>query len=114
MKMVEVSELAQLMKSIHTDAKQWRKSLSKGEMVEADGDIFRLLTESTPTNANVKGPVFEGFSAHYQEQLNNFLETNSVDLAIAQYNNLVAACVQCHQSYCTGPIPTIEKLYIKD
>lgn len=114
MQMAEESELALLMKAIHEDAKTWRAHLEEGKMVEADGDIYAALTESEPTNKNVEGPVFEGMSMNYQQKLNAFLAASEIDLAREEYNNLVTACVQCHQNYCTGPIPTIKKLYLTE
>jgi hypothetical protein len=114
MKMAQVSELALLMKEMHVQAKGWREMLLNEDLPHADVELYTRLVGSTPTNANVKGPVFEGFSANYQQQLDAFLQARSIDLARAQYNNLVRSCVQCHQSYCHGPIPTIEKLYIPE
>lgn len=112
MVMAEVSELAALMKEIHADAKNWRTALLEGKTVSADPEIYSRLTESEPTNKNVEGPVFEGLSQHYQSKLSAFLAASEIDLAKKEYNNLVSACVQCHQNYCHGPIPTIEKLYL--
>jgi hypothetical protein len=74
--------------------------------------IYEALVTSTPTKPEVKGPVYEGFAANYQEKLNAFLAARELDLASGAYNNLVEACVACHKSYCPGPIPTIEKLYV--
>lgn len=112
MVMAEVSELAALMKEIHADAKDWRTALIDGEMVTAEADIYTRLTESEPTNKNVEGPAFNGMSQHYQSKLSSFLAASDIDLAKKEFNNLVSACVQCHQNYCQGPIPTIEKLYL--
>ncbi|MCA1752342.1 MAG: hypothetical protein LC670_11245 [Flavobacteriales bacterium] len=112
MVMAEVSELAALMKEIHADAKDWRTALLNGETVTADTDIYTRLTESEPTNKNVEGPAFNGMSQHYQSKLSAFLAASDIELAKKEYNNLVSACVQCHQNYCHGPIPTIEKLYL--
>ena len=113
-KMAEFSELALLMKKIHLDAKDWKASLESGEMIEDSIAIYKLLVESTPTKAEVKGPVFEGFAASYQANLDAFLAAEDIDLAKSAYNNLVSTCVTCHQSYCPGPIPTIEKLYLPE
>lgn len=113
-KMAEFSELAILMKAIHEDAKEWRSKLVEGELVTDSVAIFEALITSTPTKAEVKGPVFEGFAANYQEKLDAFLAAKDVNLASGAYNNLVEACVACHQSYCPGPIPTIEKLYVPE
>jgi cytochrome c556 len=110
--MAEFSELALLMKEIHRDAKDWRSTLVAGELVTDSVAIYEALVTSTPTKAEVKGPVFEGYAAAYQEKLDAFLAARDQEMAKSSYNQLVTACVSCHQSYCPGPIPTIEKLYI--
>ncbi len=114
MKMTKPSELALLMKEIHKDAKGWRTDLLSGMLHKERVEIYNKLASSKPTKANVEGPAFLAFSANYQKALDGFTDAQSLDLAKGAYNNLVTACVQCHQSYCTGPIPTIEKLYIKN
>lgn len=111
-KMAEFSELALLMKAIHADAKNWRSKLVAGELVTDSVAIYEALVTSTPTDSGVKGPVFEGLAANYQDKLNAFLAAKNADLAKGEYNNLVRACVACHSEYCPGPIPTIEKLYV--
>jgi len=113
-KMVEFSELAMLMKGIHEDAKGWRSKLVSGELVTDSVAIYEALVTSTPTKAEVKGPVYEGFAANYQQKLDAFMAARDLSLAKGTYNNLVEACVACHQSYCPGPIPTIEKLYVPE
>ncbi len=113
MKMTQPSELALLMKEIHVNAKNWRDDLMQGKLPADSTEIYNRIVGSTPTNPNVTGPVFDGFSMNYQGALDGFLEANNIDLAREAYNNMVTACIQCHQSYCTGPIPTIKKLYVK-
>ncbi len=110
----EFSELANLMKQIHKDAKNWRQQIVNGELVTDSVSIYDALVESTPTKPEVKGPVFEGMAANYQTQLDAFLAAEDIDLAKSAYNNLVTACVSCHQTYCPGPVKTIKKLYVKD
>jgi len=112
MKMTEWSELAKLMRQIHKDAKDWRKQIVDGELVTGTVSIYAALIESTPTKEEVKGPVFEGMAANYQTQLDAFLAAEDIDLAKSAYNNLVGACISCHQSYCPGPVKTIQKLYV--
>jgi cytochrome c556 len=113
-KMAEFSELAMLMKQIHKDAKDWRSKIVEGELVTDSIAIYSALVESTPTDADVTGPVFEGMAAAYQDKLDAFLSAKNIDLAKSSYNNLVASCVSCHQVYCPGPIPTIKKLYVSE
>jgi cytochrome c556 len=114
MKMAEFSELAKLMREIHKDAKQWRSQVVAGQMVSDSVAIYRALVESTPTKEEVQGPVFEGMAANYQSKLDAFLAAENIDLAKSSYNNLVTACISCHQEYCPGPIKTIKKLYVKE
>lgn len=112
--MPEFSELANLMKQIHKDAKIWRNQIVNGEPVTDSISIYEALVESTPTKPAVKGPVFEGMAANYQTRLDVFLAAKDIDLAKSAYNNLVGACISCHQSYCPGPVKTIEKLYVPE
>jgi cytochrome c556 len=114
LKMAEWSELAKLMRQIHKDAKQWRSKIVNGELVTDSVAIYDALVESTPTKSEVKGPVFEGMAANYQTQLDAFLAAEDIDLAKSAYNNLVGACISCHQSYCPGPVKTIKKLYVPE
>jgi len=114
MKMAEWSELALLMRDIHKDAKNWRASIDAGKLVQDSVDIYSTMVNSTPTDSLVKGPVFEGFSQHYQSALDSFLLAGNIELAKVKYNNLVSSCISCHQEYCPGPIKTIEKLYFTE
>jgi len=112
MKMAEFSELALLMKEIHEDAKKWKAELEAGEQPADSLKIYEKIVTSTPTKAEVKGPVFEGFAAMYQARLDSLFHAGELDMAKDAYNNLISSCVDCHGQYCPGPIPTIEKLYI--
>lgn len=114
MKMAEFSELALLMKEIHEDAKKWKAELEAGEKPTDTLKIYEDIVNSTPTKAEVKGPVFEGFAAMYQSRLDSLFYAGELDVAKDAYNNLISSCVDCHGQYCPGPIPTIEKLYISE
>jgi len=112
--MAEFSELALLMKEIHEDAKKWRAELEAGEQPTDSLKIYEELVTSTPTKAEVKGPVYESFAAMYQSRLDSMFYAGELDVAKEAYNNLVSSCVDCHGEYCPGPIPTIKKLYISE
>lgn len=114
MKMAEFSELALLMKEIHEDAKKWRAKLEAGENPSDTLQIYEKLVTSTPTKAEVKGPVFESFASLYQARLDSMFYAGDLNVAKDAYNDLISSCVDCHGQYCPGPIPTIEKLYISE
>lgn len=114
LKMAEWSELALLMRDIHEDAKDWRASIDSGKLIQDSMAIYDTMVNSTPTDSLVTGPVFEGFSRNYQSSLDSFLLAGNIELAKVKYNNLVTACISCHQEYCPGPIKTIKKLYFPE
>ncbi|NEN24465.1 hypothetical protein G3O08_13220 [Cryomorpha ignava] len=114
LKMAEWSELALLMRDIHKDAKSWRKAIDNGTFEQDSIAIYKLLVESKPTDEDVEGPVFEGFAQNYQMALDSLMLSKNIDLAKAKYNNLVTACITCHQTYCPGPVKTIRKLYFPE
>lgn len=113
-KMAEWSELALLMRDIHEDAKSWRKAIDNGTFEQDSIAIYKLLVESSPTDEDVEGPVYEGFAKNYQIALDSLMEAKNIDLAKAKYNNLVTSCITCHQTYCPGPVKTIRKLYFPE
>lgn len=102
------SELALLMRSIHEDAKAIRKVI-KNKMIEHDPQSdFDFILIATPTKENVQGPEFEAMARYYLEKNAQLLEEQDQH----SYNEMVESCVACHQSFCPGPIKTIQKLYI--
>lgn len=107
------SELALLMRQIHEDAKGWKSILESDSLVLDSVKIYEALVTSTPTNADVTGPVFNGFAQNYQNSVDEFLAAKDISLAKVAYNNLVASCVSCHTEFCPGPIKTIKKLKVK-
>lgn len=113
-KMAEWSELALLMRDIHEDAKAWRQAIDDGTFEQDSVAIYKLLVESTPTDEKVKGPVYESFAQHYQMALDSLMGAKNINLVKEKYNNLVTSCITCHQTYCTGPIKTIKKLYLPE
>lgn len=113
-KMAEWSELALLMRDIHEDAKLWREAIDKGTFEQDSMAIYKLLVESTPTDEDVQGPVFESFAQNYQLALDSLMEAKNIDLVKVKYNNLVTACITCHKTYCPGPVKTIRKLYFPE
>lgn len=107
------SELAMLMKAIHEDAKSWRNAIAHDSLSVDSLDIYLQLVSAIPTDADVKGPAFEGFASLYQSAFDRLVVAAGTDTARNAYDALVATCVSCHRSYCPGPVATIEKLYFE-
>jgi hypothetical protein len=106
------SELALLMRKMYNDADSIKKLITNNEgniTKEYIAELERIHT-AIPTDANVKTPEFEAYTKLMIEEANALFsnETNKAE----GFNNLVNRCVDCHQSFCPGPIKKIRKLTI--
>lgn len=107
----EPGELALMMKAMHRDAKRWRADVANNALYLDSLNAYLELISATPTDPDVKGPAFRGFAHGYQSAFDRLVIAAQTDSARRQFDELVTACVACHQSYCPGPVATIEKLY---
>ncbi|MBA3901568.1 MAG: hypothetical protein H0X62_15425 [Bacteroidetes bacterium] len=110
--MAKVSELAQMMKDMHAHAAEMREAIladSLGTLPDFDKD-YHLMKTLTPTDESVRTPLFESFSGLFiasAEEIHQNKKNRKY-----QYNNMLDACVSCHQTYCPGPVKRINKLRI--
>jgi hypothetical protein len=105
------SELAILMRTMHDFSKQAKTALENGAEIPTYPAQLKNMNQAKPTEGMIDNPiVFQGFSSHYLSVLDSiYLDGVSQKL---QYNQMVTACITCHNEYCQGPIPAIKKLYI--
>ena len=108
------SELALLMRKMYDDAEVIKQAIieKKGTITS---DYINQLAEvhsAIPTDKDVKTPEFKSYTELLIAKAENLseLDTNRVE----GFNNLVGSCIECHQSFCPGPIKKIKKLYIRD
>lgn len=107
------SELAQLMRSIYVDMHDNKELLASGTMPSVDWGRHVEIKKATPTDPDDSGVAFDAFADAYMFQLNAFSEASD-STRIMKYNNLVNACLNCHQQYCVGPMDIIRTLEIKN
>ncbi len=106
------SELALLMREMESHWKTAKKALEDGKTVVAPD--FSSLLHAEPTDESMKMPSFEGFAQAYLAQIKALNETATKDQRNSAYNNIINACIVCHENSCSGPIPRIQKLLIKN
>ncbi|MCB0483219.1 MAG: hypothetical protein KDC37_01515 [Flavobacteriales bacterium] len=106
--MVKKSELAQLMRNLYEELDSLKPLVQSGE-IKATRLLskFHRIDVAIPTDSADSGPVFESFAGTFKARL-ELLDAfpDSVEI----WNNMVGSCVDCHKSYCPGPIKTIDKL----
>lgn len=110
-KMYQPSELALLMRTMHEEllaVKGWVKS---GEKIP---DSLNLTYEKIKTAHKTKGmgegPEFNAFSTIFLTRMDSLEKVQDIET----YNQMVQACLDCHNNYCPGPIPKIKKMKIKE
>ncbi len=108
------SELALLMRKMYNDADSIKQLIvnDEGNISKEYIDALERIHTATPTDADVKTPEFKAYTELMVNEANALFssETNKKE----GFNNLVNKCVECHQSFCPGPIKKIKKLEIKD
>ncbi len=106
------SELALLMRQMYLDADTIKQHILKNEGNITDEFIAKLeqVHSAIPTDLSVKTPEFEAFN----KLLITTAKTAQEDVndKMTGFNDLVARCIDCHQSFCPGPIGRIKKLKI--
>ncbi|HHB78372.1 MAG TPA: hypothetical protein ENK85_03980 [Saprospiraceae bacterium] len=106
------SELALLMRKMEAHWKETRKILEDGQSIGETPQFGNMLT-ATPTDESMKDENFEGFARAYLSQINALGQANP-EAQKQAYNNVVNACIVCHENSCSGPIPRIKKLLISE
>jgi hypothetical protein len=107
------SELALLMRKMFEDGEDIKKLITNNEGNITEEYIAELekIHTAIPTDANVKTPEFEAYTKLMIQEANLLFSNDSN--RVQGFNNLVNRCIECHQSFCPGPIKRIKKLTIQ-
>ncbi len=100
------SELAALMRVMLDDAKLTREQVARGEPV---GDLFtthRKIRCTWPVDPKTRNAHFDSMAKRYLDAV-RALERKPDE---GRFEDLVTACIACHENTCPGPTSAIEKL----
>lgn len=106
------SELALAMRLIFDQTNDIKVGLKKGELELPENYIRNLKKFHTaiPTDPEVKIEEFFAFVNAIDLAANQLKEKTNLDDQKEQYSRVINACIQCHKSFCPGPIRRINKL----
>lgn len=111
--MYERSEMAATMLYMFEQNKQLKAKIEAGDTISGSlPEAFNQILEASMTEGHVHDQFFEQHATSflaYQKELYNSPENQK-----ETFNAMVDACITCHEAKCTGPIPKIKKLYIKE
>ena len=106
----EPSELALLMHAMEAENLRLRDSILAGSEELPFPKAFTHLTEAKPTQEGTINTDFHAHANAYKLAMER-LEFGEGPIT-TRYNVGIQACVNCHNSFCNGPIPRIKKLFI--
>jgi len=109
----EPSELAQIMQDMHEEATKRKASLESGVLDTTLSETLFAMITAQPTKPHMTGEGFEPYAKSFIGIYNQIHVAEKVDDQIQAHNNMVDACIACHNQFCNGPISRIEKLYVK-
>ncbi len=102
------SELAALMRTMQRDLSQAGEAIRRGEAPASLFERHRRIRCAWPTDPAERSAAFDAMAQNYLTQVQS-LDAHPVDLRGA-HQRVISACIACHETACTGPIPAIEAL----
>jgi cytochrome c556 len=110
--MYEPSELVLVMRQMHADNMAIKEQVKAGVGPKSVPDEYQKLLTATATNPDELDQLYYNMAKIWLNEYQAVVDAEP-DKLVDTYNNMVKTCVNCHENYCLGPIPKIEKLYIK-
>lgn len=105
------SELAIVMRTMMQSGKTMKSEIENNQTISPYPSELKTITTAIPTEGMIEDRnIFNGFANYYLTTLDS-VYMSAVDTK-KQFNHMVKSCVDCHESYCHGPIPAIKQLYI--
>lgn len=110
--MYQPSELVLVMRQMYEDNITLKDSIAKGIVPKEVPAKYHEILTATATNPSELDEVYYSLAKTYLANFETLTKSDSSN-ALTNYNTVVNTCIGCHQNYCMGPIPKIEKLLIK-
>ncbi len=102
--------MALMMREMAKNAQLIKELIAKGEQVDSLKFPFIRFYLVEPTDPSVLEPQFYENARLFQEAYKALFKHPKEQTKY--YNLVIGKCVNCHQSYCSGPLKRIRKLII--
>lgn len=107
---VKQAELAKLMRQMMDEAIRAKTQVTNGKKPRRYSTRFDKIHTATPSDPAVKTEAFKTFADDYLAKAKSFHGTGGA----AAYNLMVASCINCHATYCPGPLKRIRALNVRE
>lgn len=103
--------MALMMRQMADNAQKMKDKIESGAIVNAADFPFIRFHLVEPTDPDVLQPQFFENARMFQEA-HKALVTSGKDKQREMYTAYIAQCINCHQTYCSGPLKRIRKLVL--
>jgi hypothetical protein len=110
----EDSEMTLLMRKMADEMKNVKASTLSDKFYTDWVVDYKLITVAAPSTEAKKGPKFDEYSKIFLAQVDRFRSNKEVSLIRPQYNLLISGCIQCHETFCPGPLSMLKKLKVPE
>ncbi len=104
--------MALAMRQMVSNAQQMKELIEKGQKLNVAKFPFIRFYLVEPTDPSILEPQFYENARLFQETYTALFK--HPEQQEKYYNVVINSCVNCHQSYCSGPLKRIKKLYIEN
>ncbi len=109
--MYQASEMTELMRGIYEYNKLSKHKIENNQDLFGYPDEFQKINTAKLTNSSERDAEFDSLAVIFLEN-QKAAYTLKGDLVKYSYNKSINACISCHKTRCTGPLPKIRKLLI--
>jgi len=103
--------MALMMRQMADNAQKMKNKLEASEKIDAKDFPFIRFHLVEPTDPNVLQPQFYENARSFQEAHKALLNAPQVKQK-EMYTAYINQCINCHQTYCSGPLKRIKKLVL--
>jgi hypothetical protein len=111
--MYEPTELALLMKQMLADYGQSKSRLDQKKLIVKRVDYVSDILNAEATDPNDINDLFRALVQPFIEQATKYAQTgDTLSQQIKMHNLTIRSCINCHESFCGGPISAIQNLFV--
>ena len=104
------SELALLMRQMADELTALKENIETEVDMSKISD-YKTIHTATPTKVSMKEKGYQSYATAFLISLEN-LENSTPENRVETYNEVINACVNCHEVTCHGPLRRIEKMFV--
>lgn len=108
------SEMSSLMKGMYAFNEQMKNEIMNGNEPSEFPEEFLNIHSAQLSDTKTRTDNFQLYSSKYIEAQRLVFVDDSSYSTTQRYNDAIGMCISCHKTECTGPIPKIKKLLIKE